>query len=123
MEARKFFDHPTQRRHGMVDPADLHDDGIEYWAHGPLCLAFHDAPWPDVQMVHCGAMPEAWGHAAALALPVLHEFWQARQPARIVAWIKEANRPVAALMRRVGFTVDGRMDLPTGAVLLQGWRP
>ena len=122
-DARPFFDHPTQRRGASVDPAELHDNGILYRACGPVCGAFHAAPWPGVWMAHYGVKPEAWGQARDPARAILRAFWDEMQPARIVGWTKESNRAAIAFARRIGFTVDGRLDLQGGAVIMQGWTP
>jgi RimJ/RimL family protein N-acetyltransferase len=122
-EARPYFDHPSQRKGGMVDPANLHDDGIEYLIHmGGVCGAFHAAQWPGVWMAHYGMQPRAWGFAVGPALDILRTFWMAKQPERIIGWTKESNRAALAFAKRLGFEIDGRMDLPSGPVILQGWR-
>lgn len=122
-DARPYFDHPTQRRAGMIDPADLHDNGIEYWANGPMCLAFHAAHWPGVLMVHAGCKPSAWGEADKLCRAILLHVWRKKQPEKIIAWTKESNRAVASLARRVGFVLDGLLEIPSGTVQMQSWRP
>ena len=121
--ARPFFDHPTQRRGAAVDPADLHDNGIFYRALGGVCGAFHLAPWPGVWMAHYGVQPSSWGRAVEPARLILRAFWAEQQPDRIIGWTKESNRAALAFARRVGFTVDGRLDLPSGTVIMQGWKP
>jgi len=120
-EAREYFRDPSQRLMG-VTPENLPDD-VEYRAIGPLCLIFHRALWPDVWMVHCAAKPEGWGKLDQPAATILAAFWAEVAPQRIIAWISETNRPVAAFARRLGFTVDGKMDLPSGSVIQTGWRP
>lgn len=120
-EARPFFDHPTQRRGGMIDPADLHDNGLEYWVLGDVCGLVHQAHWPGVWMVHYGVKPSAWGEAAEIGRAMLEAFWAERQPERIIGWTKESNRLAVALARRAGFVIDGKMNLPSGTVLMQGW--
>lgn len=122
-EARPYFDHPTQRHAGMIDPADLHDNGIEYWANGPMCAAFHAAQWPGVLMAHHGCKPKAWGSAAILARELLLHVWGEKSPDLIIGWTKESNRAAVAMARRAGFVVDGKLNLPDGAVLMQSWRP
>jgi GNAT superfamily N-acetyltransferase len=114
--ARSYWAHPKSG----VDPIDL-PDYVEYWANGPVCVAFHPAPWGRVWMAHHAVMPEGRGRAVAPALEVLQAFWNERKPERIIGWTKESNRLACAFARRLGFTIDGRMDLPTGAVLMQGW--
>lgn len=106
-EARRFWDHRTQRRMGL-DPAKLVDEGMIYLAAETLCLAFHRAPWPRVWMVHVGAEPEAWGNTVPQAAGLLADFWAEGDADRVVAWIEESNRPACALARRCGFIEDGR---------------
>jgi hypothetical protein len=72
-------------------------------------------------MAHFAVVPEGRGKAVAPAVEVLRAFWTQNTPARIIGWTKESNRLACAFAKRVGFTIDGRMDLPTGAVLMQGW--
>ena len=115
-EARRYWDHPKSG----VAPEDL-PDYVEYWANGPVCVAFHRAPWEGVWMAHYAVRPEGRGRAVAPALEVLEAFWAEREPLRIIGWTKESNRLACAFARRLGFQIDGRMDLPTGAVLMQGW--
>ena len=119
-EARGFFAHKSQRVLGM-DPDDMHDDGIEYWASGPICVAFHRSFWPGVWMAHYGVKPEGWGQLVDPALTILSEFWDEVQPVRITGWTEEKNRQAVSFSRRLGFVEDGRMDLPTGTIIMQGW--
>lgn len=121
-EARAFFAAPSQMRHGEIDPADLHDDGLEYWAEDGVCGVFHAALWPGVWMAHYGVMPESWGRTIAPARRILAAFWEAKQPQRIIGWTKESNRAALSFARRLGFEIDGRLDLPSGPVIMQGWR-
>lgn len=120
--ARVFFDHPTQRSGAMVDPADLTDEGYAYFACSGVCGVFHDAPWPRVIMGHFGVVPGAWGYAIAPAKAVLNEAWDIFQPVRIIGWTKENNRAALAFTRQLGFTQDGRLELPE-PVIMQGWSP
>ena len=115
-QARRYWDHPTSG----INPDDL-PDYVEYWANGPICVAFHPAPWTGVFMAHHSVLPQGRGAAVEPAQEVLRAFWAKNNPARIIGWTKESNRLACAFARRIGFTIDGRMDLPTGAVLLQGW--
>ena len=122
-EARAYFDHETQRRAGMIDPQDLHDDGIEYFAEGGICGAFHRAHWLGVWMAHYGVKPNAWGSLVAPARAVLSEFWDDKKPDLVIGWTDEKNRAAIAFARRIGFIENGRMTLPSGAVIMQEWRP
>lgn len=120
--ARAYFDHPSQRKGGMVNPDDLHDNGIEYRIYGGVCAALHAAQWPGVWMAHVGVLPAAWGRAVGPARTILEWIWETKEPERIIGWTKESNRAALAFAKRLGFETDGRMDLPSGPVILQGWR-
>jgi RimJ/RimL family protein N-acetyltransferase len=120
-DARAYFAHPSQQRASMIDADDLPAEGVEYWAKDGVCGLFHPANWQGVWMAHYGVKPEAWGHAIAPAKAILTAFWNEKQPARVIGWTKESNRAALAFARRLGFTVDGRMDLPE-PVIMQGWR-
>lgn len=118
-EAREYFVHPSQRLFDL-DPQDL-PEGLEYWADGPICGVFHMAFWPGVWMGHFGVKPDGWGHIDLCAQRVLAEFSESVQPARIVGWVEKRNAAAVAFVRRIGFDVDGEMDLPSGAVIMFGW--
>lgn len=118
--AREFFAHPSQQCFGL-NPDDLPDEGAEYWACGPICGMFHQMPWTGVWMVHYGADPAHWGRLVEPSREALRAFWRHHQPQRIVGWTEERNRLAVAFARRVGFVVDGYLDLPTGRVVMQGW--
>lgn len=115
-EARAYFAHPSQRRMGL-DPQDL-PDWAEYRASGPVCLIFHQAPWPNVWMVHVGVKPEGWGHIAGPTKQLLAEFRHEQRATRIVAWIEDKNRAAIALARRCGFETDGAFP----GVIMMGWQ-
>lgn len=117
-EARAFFAHPSQQLGGL-SPDNLPD--VEYWADGGICGAFHLALWPGVWMAHYGVKPDHWGRLDAPAKRVLTEFWQARQPQRIIGWTLASNRHALAFAKRIGFTIDGTMPLQGDALIMQGW--
>ncbi len=116
-EARGYFAHPSQRNASVLDPADLHEDGLLYYADGGVCLIFHRVYWPGVWMVHLGANPAAWGRLDGAVLRLLREFSAQHEPTRIVAWVSDKNRAVLALSRRLGFQQDGQFP----GVELIGW--
>lgn len=122
-EARAFFAHGSQQKASSITPDDLPADGVEYWACDGVCGLFHLSHWPGVWMAHYGVKPEAWGRTKEPALRVLSAFWAAKQPELIIGWTAETNRAAIAFARRLGFTQYGRMDLPSGSVVCQQWRP
>lgn len=119
-EARKYFTHDSQKILG-TDPDNLPEDGVEYWASGPICGVFHPAPWPDVWMAHYGVLPEGWGRLKSPAIEILTAFWREKQPKRIIGWTEETNRAAVAFARRLGFEKDGEMKLGSETVIMQGW--
>lgn len=106
----------------MIDPADLHDNGLEYYVLGDMCGIAHQSHWPGVWMVHYGVKPGAWGSAVETGRALLERFWDERKPDLIIGWTKESNRAAVSFARRLGFVVDGKMILPSGTVLMQSWR-
>lgn len=119
-EAQEWFRHPSQCK--GFDPADLHDDGLEYWVDGPVCGMFRDFSWPRVLDVHCGVKPEGWGRTVPHAQAILHAVWDHHQPDLIVALTHESNRATLFFNRRIGFKVIGTMPTPE-PVIIQGWKP
>lgn len=121
-EARGFFAHASQQVFGIT-PDTLPGAPFEYWADGPLCGVAHPAPCARVWMVHFAVKPAGWGHLTEPARRLLVEFWNAKQPERIIGWTPERLRAALALARRAGFVEDGRLPLESGAVIMSGWRP
>lgn len=115
-EARAYFAHPSQHVLGAT-PETIPDEGLEYWADGPVCLIFHETAHPDVWMVHLAVKPEGWGHLVDPTRRLLAEFWQAKQPRRIVTWIEEHRRAAVALATKAGGVIDGQFP---GTVMM-GW--
>lgn len=118
-EAQAFYAFPCQRRASML-AGDLPTKGVEYWAHGPVCGAFHDAHWPGVLMGHFAVKPHAKGFADEPARCILREVWSHHKPARITGWMKQSNRAGLAFVRRLGFQIDGIMPLAEPVVII-GW--
>ena len=119
--ARAYFAHPSQQVFGIT-PDSLPDEPFEYWADGPICGVFHLAPFPNVWMLHFAAKPEGFGHLVEPSKRVLREFWNEKKPERIVGWTPARFSGAVALTRRVGFVEDGRLPLPSGEVIMSGWR-
>lgn len=119
-EAREYFAHPSQQVFG-IKPEYLPGDPFEYWADGPLCGVVHPSFWPRVWVVHFAAKPEGWGHVTEPAKRLLREFWEEKQPDRLIGWTPANLRGALALTRRVGFIEDGRLPLPGGDVVMSGW--
>lgn len=119
--AREYFAHPSQLRHSMIEaPEDL-PDWATYYAIGGVCGGFHPGHWSGLLMGHIGVKPHAWGHVTADARAVLGEAWAAENPERIAGWVKDSNRPMQALCRRLGMEIDGHLPLAE-PVTLYGWR-
>jgi RimJ/RimL family protein N-acetyltransferase len=119
-EARQYFLHPSQNK-SELDPAELHDAGIEYRAEDGVCLAFHGSMWPDVWSVHIGTTPDMWGRLDAIVMRLLRGFFAEMKALRIVAWVPRANCAVHALARRVGFVIDGVLPLADNEITMIGW--
>lgn len=119
-EALPYFAHPSQARWNELKD-DL-ADWMQYRALNGVCIAFHPSLWPDVWMVHIGAMPQAWGRLDGDVKAILQDFAKEENAARLTAWVKESNRAVLALCRRIGWEIDGRLPLAEPVAML-GWRP
>lgn len=91
-----------------------------YHALGGVCLLAHPMPLDGLWMVHLGVLPSAWGKVTEPAHELLKEIWADLSAERIAAWVHEDNRHVAALCRRVGFELDGRLPLAR-PILMFGW--
>lgn len=118
-EAREFFRHPSQRK--GFNPDDLPEDGVAYWADGPVCGVFRDFSWPRVLDVHCGVKPEGWGSTVPHARAILEAVWHYYAPDLIVAQSLAKNRAVLAMNKRLGFEVIGTLPTPE-SVVIQAWR-
>ena len=119
-EARQYWAHASQQKGSMLSPEDLPcTPDFQYWAHDGVCGVFHLAPWPGVWMGHYGIKPEMWGKAVGPARRVIEDFRNANSPDLIVGWTHEGNRAALSFARRLGFVETGRMNLPTGAVIMQ----
>lgn len=94
----------------------------EYYAESGVCAVFHPHLWPGVWAIHIGVTPAAWGYVDAPLQSVIAEFCHDKQPERVVGWVKESNRAVIALAKRVGFEIDGRLPL-AGPVVMIGRSP
>lgn len=119
--ARAYFAHPSQLKHSLIEtPEDL-PGWCSYYAQGGVCGVFHAGHWPGLLMGHLGAMPETWGSVTRSAEAILREAWAAESPDRIAGWVKDSNKPMQALCRRLGMEIDGRLPLAE-PVTLYGWR-
>jgi len=114
-EARPYFIHPTQLRGAMLDSAEELPDGVEYRAFGPVCGAFHRAPWPGTWFAHYGVKPEGWGKLVDPARHILREFAIETNATLYIGWTPAGNRAAIAFAKRIGFVVTGTLD--GGAVI------
>jgi len=114
-EAVDYFWHPY---HGDIRDSDW----MQFRACEGVCGAFHQHLWPGVWMVHVGTLKEAKGRCDGAARAALQAFSAEVGAERIIGWVREDNRAVLAMSRRVGFEIDGRLPLREPVVLL-GWRP
>ena len=121
-EARGFFEHASQQIEGLT-PDILPGEGFEYYAKGPLCVAFHLSPWPDVWFCHYGVKPEGWGGLVAPAQEILAYFFELKGASRIIGWTPEDNRAACAFAKRVGFSEDGKLKAKSRNIIMQGWTP
>lgn len=122
-EARKYLRHPSQQRGCGAMPDDLPEEGVEYWANGPICGIFYRAQWPDVWEAHYAVLPSHWGKLVQPARDVLNEFWDARQPSLIMALTDEKNRAAISFAKRIGFRPVGKLSPNTGGVIISEWTP
>ena len=115
-EAAPYFAHPSQQRaSGLIGEPE---DWMQYRASGDVCLSFHLNLWPGVWMVHLAAKPGAWGRCDGDVTAILRAFSAEVNAARIIGWVKESNRAVLALARRVGFETDGRLPLVEPVIMV-----
>jgi len=120
-EARPYWAHPSQ--HVMGSHPDNLPDHLEYWANGPVCLAFHRMPWPAVWMVHCGVKRDGLGQYVDPARRILRAFADHTEAELITSWTAQSNRAVLAFAKRVGFTVDGELSTKSNPLVMSSWRP
>ena len=118
-EAREFFRHPSQQLYGIT-PDTLPREGFEYWAAGPVCIAFCRSMWPGVWSVHIGVKPEAWGRFVPFARRVLEGFAAVTDVRRYVAWLPASNRQAISAAKRCGAKEDGRMPLKDETIVMLG---
>lgn len=120
-EAREFFAHPSQLKGAMLQSADELPDGVEYWADGSICGAFHQAPWPGVWFGHYGVKPEGWGNLTNPARRILRQFCERVGASCVIGWTDKDNRAAIAFAKRIGFRETGTID--AGRVIVTEWRP
>lgn len=95
-------------------------DWAAYYAQDGVCLMIHPMPCAGVFMAHIGVEPRTWGKVVGPCKALLAEVMADLNAVRIVTWFPENNRAVAALCRRIGAELDGRLPLAT-PVLMYGW--
>lgn len=97
-------------------------DWAAYYAQDGVCIMLHPMPANRVFMAHIGVEPRAWGHVTAPCKALLAEAMADLGADRILMWFPENNRAVAALCRRIGAELDGRLPLAS-PFLMYGWGP
>ena len=118
--AKEYFKDPSQRIGGL-DPDAFHDDGLLFYASGPVCVIAHYGFEPDVFMVHYGVKPEGLGKYDTHMESLLVELWEDQKAALIIGWTPESNRKALAIAKRVGFKVTGYLDLKD-RIVMQEWK-
>lgn len=120
IEAAPFFAHPSQQRaSGMIgDP----EEWMHYRSLNDVCGAFHLNLWRDVWMGHIAVKPTGWGRSDQDVTAILQSFAAEMNAVRIIGWVRESNRAMLALCRRIGFEIDGRLPLAEPVIMI-GWEP
>ena len=108
-EAKPFFEHKSQR--ARFAPDDLHDNGLLFYADGPVCGVGHYGFESGVWMVHYGMKREGLGRYDKHIMNVLNEFWDDVDAKLIIGWTPESNRLALAIAKRAGFRITGFLDL------------
>lgn len=121
--AREYLGEKLQQRASMIDPVDLPEEGVEFFAKDGVCGMFHAAHWPRVFMAHYAVKSEAWGKTTGPAKEILMEFWKYKKPKLIIGWTDSENRAALSFARRIGFRKTGQLDLPDKTIIQQSWRP
>jgi hypothetical protein len=117
-EAAPYFAHPSQQRaSGVIGEPE---EWMHYRALNDVCGAFHLNLWPGVWMGHIAVKPTGWGRSDQDVTAILQGFATETGAARIIGWVRESNRAMLALCRRVGFEIDGRLPLAEPVVMI-GW--
>lgn len=119
-QAQEYFKDPSQRLGGL-DPKDFHDDGLIFYADGPVCGVAHYGFERGVWMMHYGVKPEGRGRYDKHMLSILNEFWDAVDAKLIIGWTPESNRKALAIAKRLGFTITGYLDLED-RIVMQEWK-
>lgn len=107
----------------MVHPDQLTDDGFEYYALDGVCGVFHPAMWWGLYMAHYGVLPSAWGRTTEPGKAILRQFWEDRQPEKIIGWTDSRNRAALSYARRLGFREYARLKLSESTIVQQEWTP
>jgi len=119
-EAMAFFQDKSQRIGGL-DPENLHDDGLLFYASGPVCGIAHYGFEEGVWMVHYGVKREGLGKYDGHMLSILKEHWNAVKAKLIIGWTPESNKLALSIAKRIGFKVVGYLDLDD-RIVMQEWK-
>lgn len=118
-EAETIANHPKVRPHlGGSGTLEIPDGVVLLRKDGAVGM-FHTI-FDGVWMGHHAIHPNMWGRAVEPMMNIIDHFRCEYRPARIIGWTPEDNRLAVNFAKKLGFSVDGVMPLPTGNLLMLG---
>lgn len=118
-EAEEIANHPRVRPHLGGEGRLSIPDGVVLLRKEGAVAMFHPI-FDGIWMGHHAIHPSMWGRAVEPMMNIIDHFRSEYRPERIVGWTPEENRLAVHFASKLGFEVDGRMPLPTGALLMLG---